>query len=78
MVLLLAKNSKAGRLFRPNFLMQVVTEIQKMGHPVKNFQSTPLDPVTGKYHGAQDSSDEYEPGCPRNRNSRKNPCIGKS
>ena len=27
--------------FRPNFPKQVVIEIQKMEHPVKNFQSTP-------------------------------------
>ena len=42
MVLLLAKNSKAGCLFRSNFLKQAVIEIQKMEHPVKNFQSIPL------------------------------------
>ena len=35
MVLLLAKNSKDGCLFRSNFLI----ELQKMEHPVKNFQS---------------------------------------
>ena len=46
MVLLLAKNSKAGCLFRPNFLKQVLIEIQKMEHPVKSFQSTP--PPGGK------------------------------
>ena len=40
MVSFLAKNSKAGCLFRPNFLKQVVIEIQKMEHPIKNFQST--------------------------------------
>ena len=40
MVLLLAKNSKAGCLFRPNFLKQVVIEIQKWNNLVKNFQST--------------------------------------
>ena len=42
MVLLSAKNCKAGCLFRPNFLKQVVIEIQKMEHPFKNFQSAPL------------------------------------
>ena len=47
MVLLLAKNSKAGCLFRPNFLKQVVIEIQNMEHPVKNFQST-LPPRVAK------------------------------
>ena len=39
MVLLLAKNSKAGCLFRPNFLKQVVIEIQKNGTlPLKVFK----------------------------------------
>ena len=33
--------SKAGCLFWPNFLKLVVTKIQKMEHPLKNFQSTP-------------------------------------
>ena len=36
------QNSKAGCLFRPNFLKQVVFEIEKIEHLVKNFQSTPL------------------------------------
>ena len=43
MVLLLTKNSKAGCLFWPNFLKQAAIEIQKMEHPVKNFQSTWAD-----------------------------------
>ena len=41
MVLLLAKNSKAGCLFRPNFLKQVVIEIQKMKHPRQKFSKYP-------------------------------------
>ena len=41
MVLLLAKNSKAGCLFRPNFLKQVVIEIQKMEHPRQKFSKYP-------------------------------------
>ena len=43
MVLLLAKNSKAGCLFRPNFLKEVVIEIQKMEHPSKIFKVLPRD-----------------------------------
>ena len=43
MVSLLAKNSKAESLFRPNFLKQVVIEIQKMEHPIKNFESNPRE-----------------------------------
>ena len=42
MVLLLAKNSEAGCLFRPNFLKQVVIEIQKMEHPRQKFSKYPL------------------------------------
>ena len=41
MVLLLAKNSKAGCLFRSNVLKQVVTEIQKMEHPRQKFSKYP-------------------------------------
>ena len=41
MVLLLAKNSKAGCLFRSNFLKQVVVEIQKMEHPGQKFSKYP-------------------------------------
>ena len=41
MVLLLAKNSKVKCLFRPNFLKQVVIEIQKMEHPRQNFSKYP-------------------------------------
>ena len=41
MVLLLAKNSKAVCLFRPNFLKQVVIEIQKNGTPRKKFSKYP-------------------------------------
>ena len=41
MVLLLAKNSKAECLFRPNFLKQVVIEIQKMEHPRQKFSKYP-------------------------------------
>ena len=37
MVLLLTKNSKAGCLFRPDFLKQVVIEIQKMANPRQKF-----------------------------------------
>ena len=41
MVLLLAKNSKAGCLFRPNFLKQVVIEIKKMEHSRQKFSKYP-------------------------------------
>ena len=48
MVLLLAKNSKANNntmtyksLFRPNFLKQVVIEIQKMEHPRQKIFKVP-------------------------------------
>ena len=41
MVLLLAKNSKDGCLFRPNFLKQVVIEIQKMERPRQQFSKYP-------------------------------------
>ena len=41
MVLLLAKNSKVRCLFRPNFLKQVVIEIQKMAHPRQKFSKYP-------------------------------------
>ena len=41
MVLLLAKTSKAGCLFRPNFLKQVVIEIQKNGTPRQKFSEYP-------------------------------------
>ena len=44
MVLLLAKNSKAGCLFRPNFLKQVVIEIQKMEHLRQKFSKYPPPP----------------------------------
>ena len=44
MVLLLAKNSEAGCLFRSNFLKQVVIEIQKMEHPHKKFSKYPSPP----------------------------------
>ena len=37
MVLLLAKNSEPGCVFRPNFLKQVVIEIQKMEHSRQKF-----------------------------------------
>ena len=40
-MLLLAKNSKAGCLFRPNFLKEVVIEIQKMEHPRQKFSKYP-------------------------------------
>ena len=43
MVLLLAKNSKAGRLFRPIFLKQVVIEIQKLERPSQKFLKYPRD-----------------------------------
>ena len=42
MVLLLAKNSEAGCLFRPHFLKQVVIEIQKMEHPRQKFSKNTL------------------------------------
>ena len=41
MVLLLAKNSKAGCLFRLNFLKQVFIEIKKMPHPRQKFSKYP-------------------------------------
>ena len=41
MVLLLAKNSEAGCLFRPTFLKQIVIEIQKMAHPRQKFSKYP-------------------------------------
>ena len=43
-VLLLAKNYKAGCLFRPNFLKQVVIEIQKVEHPHQKFSKYPSPP----------------------------------
>ena len=45
---LIGRNSKARCLFRPNFLKQVVIEIQNMAHPVKNFQSTPQSNASEK------------------------------
>ena len=45
-MLLLDKNSKAGCLFRPNFLTQVVIEIQKMSHPRQKFSKSPRDDGT--------------------------------
>ena len=41
MVLLLAKYSKSGCLFRPNFLKQVVIEIQKRNNSSKILKVTP-------------------------------------
>ena len=46
MVLLLAKNSKAGCPFRSNFLKQVVIEIQKMEHPRQKFLKYPSENKT--------------------------------
>ena len=43
MALILAKNSKAGCLFRPKFLKQVVIEIQKIEHPRQKFSKYPQD-----------------------------------
>ena len=37
----IGKNSTAGCLFRPNFLKQVVIEIQKMEHPRQKFSKYP-------------------------------------
>ena len=49
MVLSLAKNSKAGCLFRPNFLKQVVIEIQKMEHPSQKFSKYPPGVVLPRF-----------------------------
>ena len=46
MVQLLAKNSKAGCLFRPNFLKQVVIEIQKMEHRRQKFSKYSPRPLS--------------------------------
>ena len=56
-----------------------ILNLQNNFQMIKHFSHS-FYTITGKYHkqSFSDSSSECEPGCPKNRNSRKNPSIRKS